>query len=185
MLSLAELQASDINPEIAREAYLQAEKRLADMLETKRSFEQKAFTLFGAYTTISFALMAAAGSMFKDGGLSRMVLALGASGLVLLAGAVLFVLALHDRGHGALGSNPEMWLCRDTIDGRAAALPLMLAYLTFHHQDRIKASINSNAAMAALIRWGIYTGVSAPGMTAAVLFTPVGPYLQSLLQNAV
>lgn len=184
MLSLQELRVSSINPEIAREAYQQAEKRLADALETKKSFEQKAFTLFGAYTTISFALMGVAGSRFEDDGWSRMVLALGSAGLLLLVGAALFVLvvlALRERAYGTLGSNPEMWLCRDTIDGPDAALPLMLTYLTFHHQERIKASISSNDSMAGLIRWGICTGVFAPVVTAALLFTPVGAYLQSLL----
>jgi hypothetical protein len=181
MLSLQELRSSKINPEIAREAYEQAEMRLTDMLETKKSFEQKALALFGAYTTGSLALVGVAGSVFKDDDTSRMQMALVSSALVLLAGAVLFVVALRERTYGALGSNPEMWLCRNTLDGPDAALPLMLAYITFHHQERIKASIAGNDSMARLIRWGIYTGVFAPFVAAAVLFTPLGTCLQAFL----
>lgn len=172
MLSLNELRNSKINADVAREAYSQSEKRLSDVLETKKSFEQKAFTLFGAYTTISFALIGVAGSLFKDSGASPLVLAMGASGLVLVAGAILLVLALHERTYGTLGSNPEIWLRKDTIDGVEAALPLMLAYVTFHHQERIEASIASNKAMGFLIRWAVYVGVLTPVVALALLLSP-------------
>lgn len=181
MLSLEELKGVKINPDVAREAYEQAEKRLADVLQTKSAFEQKAFTLFGGYTTFSFALIGVAGSMFKSDGWTRVVLALGLSGVILIVGTVLLVLALHERDYGALGSNPEVWLRRDTIDGIDGTLPLMLAYITFHHQKRIKESIASNNSMAALIRRAIYAGVFAPIIAAAALFTPLADCLQTLL----
>lgn len=181
MLSLEEMKGVKINPDVAREAYEQAEKRLADALQTKSAFEQKAFTLFGGYTTVSFALVGVAGSMFEDDGLTRVALALGLSGIVLIVGALLLVLALRDRTYGALGSNPDMWLRRDTIDGVDGTLPLMLAYITFHHQKRIKESIKSNNSMAALIRWAIYAGLSAPIVAAVTAFTPLADCLQTFL----
>lgn len=181
MLSLSELQTLKINLAVIREAHEQAEKRLADALDTKKSFEQKAFTLFGAYTTISFALIGVAGSMFKDDGLTNMVMAMGASGFALIVGAVLLVSALHERIYGALGSNPDMWLRSNTVDGDESTLAMMLAYITFHHQERIKASIRSNNTMGALIRWAIYTGGASPLVALLILFTRVGDWLYTLL----
>ena len=53
MMTLAELQTADLNPTVVREAYDHAAQRLADSLDTKKAFEQKAFTLLGGYLTIS------------------------------------------------------------------------------------------------------------------------------------
>ena len=50
-LSLEEIGALNINIDVAREAYTQAEKRLQDALDTRKAFDQKAFTLFSAYIT--------------------------------------------------------------------------------------------------------------------------------------
>jgi hypothetical protein len=43
-MTLEEIERSQVNLDIAREAFDQASKRLADMLDTKKAFEQKAFT---------------------------------------------------------------------------------------------------------------------------------------------
>jgi hypothetical protein len=56
MLTLAELQTSVINPDVAREAYVHADRHLSDLLDVKKSFEQKAATLLSAYMTIAVAL---------------------------------------------------------------------------------------------------------------------------------
>ena len=66
MLSLEQLKQSKINPLVAREAYLQAEKRLSDVLDTKKSVEQKASNLFSAYVTVALALFGIGGAIFKD-----------------------------------------------------------------------------------------------------------------------
>ena len=52
-MTLEEIERSQVNLDIAREAFDQASKRLADMLDTKKAFEQKAFTLFNGYLTLS------------------------------------------------------------------------------------------------------------------------------------
>ena len=64
MLSLEQLKQSKINPLVAREAYLQAEKRLSDVLDTKKSVEQKASNLFSAYVTVALALFGIGGAIF-------------------------------------------------------------------------------------------------------------------------
>lgn len=175
MLTLEELKAAKINSAVAREAYDQAEKRLKDALDTKKSFEQKAFTLFGGFTTVALGVIGIAGAVYKaEDGMTRLVLALCASGLVFLIGAFLLTLALRARDHGALGSNPDMWLRRDIIDGEDDVLTLMLAYITYYHQNRINASIESNGRMNRLIMTAIYTGLCAPLVAGLLMFTPLG-----------
>jgi hypothetical protein len=68
MMTLEEIERSNVNKEVAREAYEQATKRLVDTLETKKSYEQKAFTLFNAYLTITLALFGVGGALYKDDG---------------------------------------------------------------------------------------------------------------------
>jgi hypothetical protein len=171
MLTELELQAlsEKIDLDVAREAHVQAEKRLQDVLGTKQSFEQKAFTLFGAYTTLSFALIGVAGTMFKDQGVSSIVVALGVAGSLLIIGVALLLRVFHARNYGVLGSNPEVWLQSGTIDGGTKVLPLMLTYMTFHHQNRIKVSIASNNHMAKVITQAIYCGLLAPLSLLAIL----------------
>lgn len=92
MLTLQEIQSSTINLSVAREAYIQVDRHLLDILEVRKSFEQKAATLMGAYITIS----------------------------------------------------------------------AMLAYLTFHHRDRIALSVMGNRRKARWIDAGIFLGPVAP-----------------------
>jgi hypothetical protein len=72
------------------------------------------------------------------------------------------VLALMDDRYGALASNPDMWLNRGTIDGDDTALPRMLAYVAFYHQERIDQSNSANNKKATHIRYGILLGLAAP-----------------------
>ena len=117
------------NLDIAREAFDQASKRLADMLDTKKAFEQKAFTLFSGYLTLSIALFGVAATLYKDHGLSFTVVSVVIVELTLIAGAVCFVFALMDEKYGAVASDPNMWLNKGTIDGDETVLPRMLAYV--------------------------------------------------------
>ena len=139
---------------IAKEAHAQADRRLADTLETRKMFEQKAITLFSAYIALTLALFGIAGSFH-----SRPFLA---AGLLTIVGAILFVIALMDATCGALGSDPAMWLTKGTIDADEGVLPWMLAYITHHHKERIDRSTQENNRKARLIRWGLIAGVAAP-----------------------
>lgn len=162
MLTLEEIERSTVNKEVAREAYDQATKRLMDALETKKSYEQKAFTLFNAYLTISLALFGVGGALYKDDGFAFPVIAFWVCGGIFVCGAVFFVLALMDNCYGALASSPDMWLNRGTIDGDDTVLPRMLAYVTYYHQERIDQSTATNAKKARHIRYGILLGIAAP-----------------------
>lgn len=169
MLTLEEIRYSKINPTVAREAYVQADRRLADVLDTKKAFEQKAFTLFNAYIAISLALLGVAGTIYKSGAVPGQAWPLVVVGLIFVVGASLFVVALLDQGYGALASDPDMWLNKGTIDGEDSVLPLMLAYITFYHKDRISKSVEANNAKARLIRCGIFVGAIAPVILIALM----------------
>src|SRR5687768_13874948 len=137
MLTLSELQGSRINPSVAREAYTQVDRHLLDILDVRKSFEQKAATLMGAYITLSVALFGIGGALFKDAAAWTKVLPFFGAGLVFVAGAWCFIVALKSGQYAAVGSTPEMWLNRGTIDGDDNAMAAMLAYITFHHSERI------------------------------------------------
>lgn len=162
MLTLAELQASTINPAVAREAYVQVDRHLIDILEVRKSFEQKAATLMGAYITLSVALFGIGGALFKDAGAWAKVLPFFGTGLVFVAGAWCFIAALKSGQYAAVGSTPEMWLNRGTIDGDDNAVAAMLAYITFHHSERIAICVRGNERKARWIDAGIYLGPLAP-----------------------
>jgi hypothetical protein len=169
MMTLNELQTANINPLIVREAYDQATQRLADTLNTKTAFEQKAFTLFGGYLTISLALFGAGSAVYNSRELQHLVLPFWIAGIMFVAGASFFMLALKDKVYGALASHPSMWLNPGTIDGPDTVLPTMLAYITFYHQARIDTSEAMNLEKARWIRFGIYVGLAAPFIFMAIV----------------
>lgn len=161
-MTLNELQSSTINAVVAREAYTQVDRHLLDILEVRKSFEQKAATLMGAYVTLSVALFGIGGAIFKDAGAGAKVLPFFGAGVVFIVGAWCFIAALKSGKYAAVGSTPEMWLNRGTIDGNDNAMAAMLAYITFHHRERIAISIKGNKRKARWIDVGIYLGPVAP-----------------------
>jgi hypothetical protein len=160
VLKIEELQNLRINPGVAREAYAHAEKRLADTLEAKKTFEQKAFFLFNAYVAASLAAFGVVGALYRGGADSNMYAFL-LCGVILVIGAGLFLSALLDSDYGAMGSDPALWLKKGTIDGEDSVLPLMLAYITHHHKNRIQKSSESNDKKSKLIRLGLFAGLVA------------------------
>lgn len=110
MLTFEEVEASEINPKVVREALAQAEKRLKDVLETRESHDKKAFELLRAYVTLSVAALGAAGFFLASHQLS-----LGAP--LFLVGAALAVRAIKAQTYGSVGSSPSMWLRRGVVDG--------------------------------------------------------------------
>lgn len=162
MLTLQELQTSTINPDVAREAFIQVDRHLSDLLDVKKSFEQKATTLLGAYITLSVALFGIGGAIFKDTGLGQKAWPFFGVGLIFVAGAWCFIIALKSGKYAAVGSTPEVWLNRGIIDGGESALPAMLAYIAFHHRERIEISVRGNEKKARWITAGIVLGPAAP-----------------------
>src|SRR5882724_2742717 len=162
MMTLEEIRQSKLNAVVVREAHDQAAKRLGDILDTKKMYEQKAFTLFNGYLTLSLALFGIGGAIYKDQGLTHLVVPFWVAGALFVAGAICFVSALIDVKYGALASSPDIWLNKGTIDSDDSMLSLMLAYITYYHQERIDVSTASNEKKAHQIRRGIFLGVIAP-----------------------
>jgi hypothetical protein len=161
MLDLDQLKQSTINPSVAKEVYAQAEKRLGDVLDTKKGIEQKASTFFSAYLTVSLALFGIGGAIFKEQGLSGRAIPFFISGGVFVVGAFIFMLALKDERYGLLGSPPDMWLNKGMIDGESSALDATYAYLAFHHAERIAISMDSNQLKMRRVRCGMWLGLAA------------------------
>jgi hypothetical protein len=170
ILSQTDLASASINPEIAREAVAQVERRLADTLETKKGFEQKASTLFSVYVALAVALFGVGGTLYKATSSMAEVLPFLIVGFVFMCGALLFALALRGRRYGELGTSPTRWLERAVITGDARVLPLMQAYLVHDYIERIKASEQSNKCKAALIMNGIWVGFGATTLLLAFAF---------------
>ncbi|HEV2161193.1 MAG TPA: hypothetical protein VGR52_03005 [Stellaceae bacterium] len=164
MMTLQELQKAKVNLTIAREAYDQAEKRLADTLETKKAFEQKATTLLGVYATISLALSGGGAALVQNPTLllhHRWPIWTAAA--LMMVGAACFAGVMIDQQYGAIGSDPDMWLNSGTIDAKDdGKLAEMLALITFYHKKRISVGTRSNKTKACLIRAGVICGVAAP-----------------------
>lgn len=160
MMSLADLQAANINPEVAREALTQAQRRLEDALSTKTSHEQKAFALLATYTTLALALFTTFGVLTTSAS-HALAEAFWVTGIAYAFGALLSALALLPVPYGAMGSDPSAWLRRGIIDGGANALPASLAYEAFFHRERIDSSNRSNHAKARLLRAAVLIGIAA------------------------
>lgn len=116
----------------------------------------------GAYVTLSVALFGIGGALFKDAGMWTKVFPFFGAGLVFIIGAWCFIAALKSGQYAAVGSTPEMWLNRGTIDGEDNAVAAMLAYITFHHSERIAICVEGNTRKAHWIDAGIFLGPFAP-----------------------
>jgi hypothetical protein len=162
MMTLEDIQQATVNPLIAREAYDHAAQRLADTLDTKKTFEQKAFTLFSGYLTVTLALFGAGAAIYGDSELKYLFVPLWTAGTFLLIGTFCFLWALKDKAYGAIASHPDMWLNAGTIDGPDEVLPKMLPYITYYHRERIDTSVTMNENKAQWISRGIYLGIVTP-----------------------
>lgn len=163
MLTLEELRLASLNAKVVEEAHRQAEKRLLDILDTKKNFEQKAFVLFNAYLTLSLAVLGVSGTLYRGGDTIGHWLPFLISGCLLVLGAVSFFFAMTDRKYGAVGSDPNMWLVQGVVDADGEnVVTAMLAYITSYYQERIYVSNESNESKAASIRRGMYIGLASP-----------------------
>ncbi len=146
-----------INMSIVREALNQAEKKLTDVIETKKQIEQKAFILFNGYLTLLIGEISAS-FVVKTTHPNLFYFLVSLIPFFVLS-LILIVVSLHSYKYGSLGSNPSMWLEKTTLEGNENSLKVMLGYITFYHQDRIKQSIQSNDAKLMLINLSAYSSL--------------------------
>lgn len=165
MLTLDQLRETDVDFDVAKEALAQSEKRLGDALDAKKTVEQKAMVLFGAYVTISVALFGLAGALLRDAAFAKLAWPFFIGASVFVIGAALFAAVFQGAKYGSAGSEPSMWLQSGRIDGDKQALARMLAYLAYHHQGRINVSNASNANKT----WYLHSGMIAGVLGATIL----------------
>lgn len=146
MLTLPEIQASAVTMASAREARADAEKGLADALETKENHDKKAFELLRAYVQLSLAAFGAAGVFITQQSALGLPFFFAGVAFTVAGGFALLVIRI-DR-YGVNGSDPEGWLERGVIDGDETTLARMLATVTFFYNDRIKVSRAANVRKA-------------------------------------
>ncbi len=165
MLSQEEIKKlKKINFQIVKEAFDQAEKRLKDVLDTKQQIEQKAFILFNGYLTSLIGEISAAFVVKESHPNLFTFLAILIPFFVVSLS--LIALSFNSKAYGTLGSNPSMWLEKDILEGNKNSLKIMLGYVTFHHQNRIKVSIKSNNRKLNLINYSSY--ISLIGLVIAL-----------------
>ena len=175
MLPLEQLHNSNVDFDIAKEALAQSEKRLIDALDVKKAVEQKATVLFGAYVTISLALLGIGAALVRDAILGASPLPFFIAGAFFIVGAAAFAFVFRSAEYGNLGSEPSMWLRAGVIDGDKREFARMLAYLAHHHQNRIAVSYKSNESKSRSLHFGMMMGVLGAGallLAALITYCP-------------
>ena len=162
MMTLQEIQAAQINIEVAREALTQVAQRLQDTHAVSGGHDQKAFALLAGFVAVSLGVFGAVAGLLMAGE-AELSMPFLVAGFAYVVGAACCMAALWDRPYGTLGSDPEMWLNTGTIDGDATALGRMLAYVTYYHKARIDRSVQSNRTKAKLLRFASILGIAATG----------------------
>lgn len=165
LLSLDQLSKAAIDPEVAKEAYAQVEKRLADLLETKKSFETRAASMLASFVSIELALMATAIALLNSGILKGTMEGLP---YVLFLTAVPLVYAtftlceaLLPTHYGNLGASPEIWLQQGIMD-QPISVAHMQSYAIFHMAKRIDMTEASNNAKAECLKTAAWISAATP-----------------------
>lgn len=126
--------------ECAIKYYLEAaEKRMADILNTKKELEQKAFVLFAGYIAAAFALF----------GLAERIVDLSywfiGSAFFFCIGVVMLFLVINTRKYGTVGRNPEDWLDSSVyLTVKRKYMAHIYAYMLHDYIDDIEISKRSN-----------------------------------------
>lgn len=170
-MTLAQLQASAVQTEVAKEALAHAEKRLADLLETKKSFELRASTLLTGFTTLALAVVGAGGGFLTSTVLAgsapkALPYAFFVASLPLMVAAWCMVRVLRPAAYGNLGSAPGVWLQPGVINAGENVVPVMQAYVTHSMKERIDKTNQTNDARAQILSCGCNWALAAPGVLA-------------------
>jgi hypothetical protein len=121
LMTPAQIQGCVVQPDVIKEAYGQVEKRLSDMLETKKSFEQRASTLLASFSALALALIGAGGAFFTSQPLvghapKGLPYAFFIASIPMILALWSMVRALQPVRAGNLGSTPDFWLRPGVID---------------------------------------------------------------------
>ncbi|WP_424360224.1 hypothetical protein [Methylocystis parvus] len=169
MLSREEISESKLDEKFMREVVSQAEKRLADLLEAKKSTDGKSTALFAAYVAAASASFSIGALVARGGPIGDKGLWFFIAGLAFASGAAAFALALRPGKFGYMGSEPQMWMTPKWVDGEPGRVELMLGYLASFYQDRIDLTDRANQARYRIFIAGLYFGMAGAASFAVSL----------------
>jgi hypothetical protein len=183
----AQIQACTIQPDVAKEAYTQVEKRLADLLETKKSFEQRASTLLTGFSALALALLGAGAAFFTNQSLighgpKYLPFAFFIAAIPMTWALWYMVRAQQPISAGVLGSTPDLWLRPGVIDAVGNVVPAVQAYVVYYMAERINTTERANSVREMLILDGCKLALAAPAVltVAAILAMAFEPKSSTL-----
>ena len=157
MLTESELAARTINAEVAREAFLQADVMLIDVLDNRKALEQRAFILLAGYLPYTGSIIPAAAASWG----AKAALIAAALGIVLL------LASFRGMTYPARGTSPRAWINAGIIDGSESALAHTHAHLARQMADRIDLGIKANGSKLRLINAALACGAASIVVLAA------------------
>lgn len=182
LMTPEEIQACTVQPDVAKEAYAQVEKRLTDLLETKKSFEQRASTLLTGFSALALALVGAGGAFFTSQPLvghapKYLPFAFFAAAIPMIWAVWYMVRAQQPISAGLLGSTPDFWLRPGVIDAPGNVVPAVQAYVVYYMADRINTTERANSVREMLLLDGCMRALAAAavlivGNLLAIAFEP-------------
>ncbi len=149
----------NINLETARYALSDVMERLTDALDTKKTLEQKAYTILGGYITITMAIFGFTTQQSSDTYLFWTLLIMGGFFSI---GIVSVLFSLKSSQYGSIGSYPDAWIRDGVINGNDNALATNIAYITQDYQEPLTQSDASNKKKAFFLNCAIMAGVASP-----------------------
>lgn len=167
VLTLTQLETVAIQPDVGKEAYSQVEKRLIDLLETKKSLETRAASMLASFTTLALAVAGAGAAFFSsqplvDHAHKGLPWIFFITGLLFMLGAWSMVVVLIPSENGNLGTSPEIWLESGVIDAPSNITPDIQAYMLVYMGERIDKTMAANEKKADYMIQGAFLASSAP-----------------------
>ena len=174
-----------INAEAAKAILSQAEKMHSDLIDDKKSLENKASNFFGSYITIATALIGLGGVLAKTDYFGLSPLPFFVAGVLFIAGCFFFVSVQQSDTYGISGSDPKNWLESGWLDARNDVTSKLNAYLILQYKQKIEASMEANKKKRFRLKFGMYLGASsiATGTTILISFS-LSPLVQSLVKQS-
>lgn len=144
----------DLNIDAIKVYLKLAEKRLADTIEVKKQFDQKAFNFLGGYVTAALALF----------GLSEKFTAisfwLNLTAIIFCIGVVPIFLSLKSSTYGTLGRHPKDWLeSENYLTVKSGNMAHIYAYLLRDIAPRIDQSKRINKKKASYLNIAVLIGI--------------------------
>jgi len=145
-----------------------AKERLADLLDTKKAFEEKAINLFKSQIGIASIMLALTKTgilQISEPNINFVIF----SFIVFIIGAVLSLLSLQVNAYGAFGEHPIDFLQKEVMTDKKALNELLL-FMLHSHIERINISEESNKIKVSYIKASIWLILIATAPLVTLMF---------------